>query len=94
MRRVSGQRRTDGGGPELLGVLVGVKRLIQEKRHPDGAVTGLELLNLIFAVHRPARSMIVSVGAVLQLVELLPELTTECVELALDILDARLQFQR
>jgi len=71
-----------------LSLLVGVVRLIRDKRHPDGVVAGLELLNSICAVHRPARSMIVSIGAVPQLVELLPELATECVEPALDILDA------
>ena len=68
--------------------MVCFKRLIRDKQHPDGVVTGLELLNSICAVHRPARSMIVSVGEVPQLVELLPELATECVEPALDILDA------
>jgi hypothetical protein len=69
-------------------VLVGVKHLIPDKRHPDGVVVGLQLLNSICVVHRPARSMIVSIGAVPQLVELLPELATECVKPALDILDA------
>lgn len=32
----------------------------QHKRHPDGVVAELELLNSICVVHRPARSMIVS----------------------------------
>lgn len=71
-----------------LSLLVGAMRLVRDKRHPDGVAAGLELLNSICAVHRPARSMIVSIGAVQQLVELLPELATECVEPALDILDA------
>ncbi|KAK1651805.1 hypothetical protein QYE76_069610 [Lolium multiflorum] len=71
-----------------LSLLVGAMRLVRDKRHPDGVAAGLELLNSICAVHRPARSMIVSIGAVQQLVELLPELATECVEPALDVLDA------
>ncbi|KAF7041634.1 hypothetical protein CFC21_051401 [Triticum aestivum] len=71
-----------------LSLLAGSMRLVRDKRHQDGVAAGLELLNSICAVHRPARSMIVSIGAVQQLVELLPELATECVEPALDILDA------
>lgn len=71
-----------------LSLLVGAMRLVRDKRHQDGVAAGLELLNSICAVHRPARSMIVSIGAVQQLVELLPELATECVEPALDVLDA------
>jgi hypothetical protein len=51
-------------------------------------VAKLEVLNSTCAVHRPARSMIVSVDAVQQLGELLPELATECIKTALDILDA------
>ncbi|KAG8096932.1 hypothetical protein GUJ93_ZPchr0013g35817 [Zizania palustris] len=71
-----------------LSLLVGVMRLIRDKRHTDGVAAGLELLSSICAAHRPARCLIVSIGAVPQLVELLPELPTECVEAALDILDA------
>jgi hypothetical protein len=77
-----------GFRPETLSLLAGVTRLVRDRRHPDGVVAGIQLLSSICAAHAPARTMIVSIGAVAQLVELLPELATECVEPALDVLDA------
>ncbi|RRT64069.1 hypothetical protein B296_00023939 [Ensete ventricosum] len=69
-----------------LSLLVALLRLVKDKRHPNGIVAGLSLLKAI-CFHEQVRSLIVSIGAVPQLVELLPNLTPECVELALHILD-------
>ncbi|CAL9066397.1 U-box domain-containing protein 30-like [Musa acuminata AAA Group] len=69
-----------------LSLLVALLRLVKDKRHPNGIVAGLSLLKAI-CFHEQVRSLIVSIGAVPQLVELLPNLTSECLELALHILD-------
>ncbi|XP_010273225.1 PREDICTED: U-box domain-containing protein 30 [Nelumbo nucifera] len=67
-------------------LLVGLLRLIKDKRHPNGTSAGLGLLKTICS-HNQVRNLVVSVGAVPQLVELLPNLNPDCLESALFILD-------
>ncbi|GFQ04472.1 U-box domain-containing protein 30 [Phtheirospermum japonicum] len=67
-------------------LLVAVMRLVRDKRNPNGLLPGLGLLKLI-SMHEQVRGLIVSIGVIPQLVELLPFLNSECVELALFILD-------
>lgn len=69
-----------------LSLLAGLMRLAKDRRHPNGTWAGLSLLKAICS-HERVRGPIVSVGAVSQLVELLPNLSPECLELALQILD-------
>lgn len=69
-----------------LSLLVGLLRLVKDKRHPDGALPGLSLLSTM-CVHESVKSSAVSVGAVPQLVEVLPSLNSECLELALCVLE-------
>ncbi|KAJ0771083.1 putative U box domain, armadillo-like helical, Zinc finger, RING/FYVE/PHD-type [Helianthus annuus] len=68
-------------------LLVGLMRLVRDKRHPSGNLPGLKLLKSI-CWHKQVRVLIVNIGAVPQLVELLPTMNHECLELALHILDA------
>ncbi|KAK4440314.1 U-box domain-containing protein 30 [Sesamum alatum] len=68
-------------------LLVALMRLVRDKRHPNGHLPGLGLLKLI-SMHQQVRSLIVSIGAIPQLVELIPTLNPECLELALFILNA------
>lgn len=68
-------------------LLVGLMRLVKDKRHMNGVLPGLSLLRTI-CLHREVRGLIVRIGAVPQLVDLLPSLDPECLELALFILDA------
>ncbi|KAK2656784.1 hypothetical protein Ddye_009836 [Dipteronia dyeriana] len=68
-------------------LLVGLMRLVKHKRHSNGILPGLSLLRSI-CLHKQVRNLIVSIGAVPQLVELLPSLDPDCLELALFILDA------
>lgn len=75
--------------PEIVSshrLLIGLMRLVKDKRHPDGILPGLSLLRTI-CLHEQVRILIVSIGAVPQLVELLPGLSPDCLELALFILD-------
>lgn len=67
-------------------LLVALMRLVKDKRHPNGHLPGLRLLKLI-STHNQVRSLIVSIGAIPQLVELIPILNQECVEFALFVLD-------
>ncbi|KAJ0981822.1 hypothetical protein J5N97_010077 [Dioscorea zingiberensis] len=69
-----------------LSLLVGLVRLIKDRRYPTGASAGLSLLKTICS-HKEVRNLVVSVGAVPQLVELLPELSPDPLEQALRILD-------
>ncbi|KAK8596927.1 hypothetical protein V6N12_065405 [Hibiscus sabdariffa] len=69
-----------------LSLLVGLLRLVKDKKHPNGVLVGLSLLETICS-HESVRSSFVNVGAVPQLVELIPGLTNECLELALHILE-------
>ncbi|XP_038983567.1 U-box domain-containing protein 30-like [Phoenix dactylifera] len=77
--------------PEIvssLSLLVGLMRLVKDKKHhPSGTWAGLSLLKTICSHQRQVRSLIVRVGAVAQLVELLPDSSLECLELALQILN-------
>ncbi|KAM6564132.1 hypothetical protein CsatB_024130 [Cannabis sativa] len=68
-------------------LLVGLMRLIKDRRHTNGVLPGLGLLKTI-SLHKEVRGLIVRIGAVPQLVNLLPSLDPECLELALFILDA------
>ncbi|XP_076905643.1 U-box domain-containing protein 30-like [Bidens hawaiensis] len=70
-------------------LLVALMRLVKDKRHPSGNLPGLKLLKSICSVKdKHAITLIVSIGAVPQLVELLPGMNPECLELALFVLDA------
>ena len=67
--------------------LVGLMRLVKDKRHPNGVLPGLSLLKAI-CFHKEVRNLVVSIGAVPQLVELLSGLDPNCLELALHVLDS------
>ncbi|KAK4488053.1 hypothetical protein RD792_003795 [Penstemon davidsonii] len=67
-------------------LLVALMRLVRDKRHPNGHLPGLGLLKLI-STYKQVRSLIVSIGAIPQLVEIIPFMNQECVELALFVLD-------
>ncbi|EEF52258.1 U-box domain-containing protein 30 [Ricinus communis] len=69
-----------------LSLLVGLLRLVKDKRHPNGVLAGLGLLKNLCS-HESLRNSVVSIGAIPQLVELLPSLNNECLELALHILE-------
>lgn len=69
-----------------LSLLVGLLRLVRDKKHPTGVLTGLILLKAICS-HESVRSSVVSIGAVPQLIKLLPNLNNECLEIALYILE-------
>lgn len=69
-----------------LSLLVGLLRLVRDRRHQNGVLSGLRLLKLICSQEQ-VRSSIVSIGSVPQLVEVLPHLNPECLELALYILE-------
>ncbi|MED6157174.1 U-box domain-containing protein 30 [Stylosanthes scabra] len=70
-------------------LLVGLMRLVKDKRHTNGICPALSLLRAICS-HKDIniRHLIVSIGAVSQLVELLSGLDPDCLELALSILDS------
>ncbi|GLU15958.1 hypothetical protein SLE2022_324090 [Rubroshorea leprosula] len=70
-----------------LSLLVGLLRLVKDKRHLNGILAGLRLLKTVCS-HESVRSSFVSVGGVPQLVVLLPSLNNECLELALYVLEA------
>ncbi|KAL6012939.1 U-box domain-containing protein 30 [Asimina triloba] len=70
-----------------LSLLVGLLRLARDKRNPNGTSAGLTLLKTICSF-KQVRNSVVSVGAVPQLVELLPGLNPDCLESALFILDS------
>ncbi|XP_062028923.1 U-box domain-containing protein 30-like [Rosa rugosa] len=69
-----------------LSLVVGLLRLVKDKRHSKRVLPGLSLLKTICS-HESVRSSVVSVGTVPQVVELLPSLNHECLELALHILE-------
>ncbi|KAI4327328.1 hypothetical protein L6164_019802 [Bauhinia variegata] len=68
-------------------LLVGLMRLVKDKRHTNGIFPGLSLLRSI-CLHKEVRNLLVSIGAVSQLVELLSGLDPDYLELALSVLDA------
>ncbi|KAK7310763.1 hypothetical protein RJT34_08476 [Clitoria ternatea] len=71
-----------------LSLLVGLLRLVRDKKHSNGVLTGLILLKAICS-HESVRirSSLISIGAIPQLIELLPNLNKECLEIALYILE-------
>lgn len=69
-----------------LSLVVGLLRLVKDKRHSNRVLPGLCLLKTICS-HESLRNSAVSVGAVPQLIEILPGLNNECLELALNILE-------
>ncbi|KAI3508906.1 hypothetical protein L1887_23927 [Cichorium endivia] len=69
-----------------LSLLVGVLRLVKDKRHPHGILAGLRLLKIITSQQSPENS-IISIGGVPQLVEMLPYFNSECLELSLYVLE-------
>ncbi|GAB2222424.1 hypothetical protein Droror1_Dr00013642 [Drosera rotundifolia] len=68
-----------------LSLLVGLLRLVKDKRHPNGVQPGLALLKAISSLDS-VRCSILTVGAIPQLVELLSILNPECLELALSVI--------
>ncbi|KAE9458793.1 hypothetical protein C3L33_09298, partial [Rhododendron williamsianum] len=70
-----------------LSLLVGLLRLVKDKKHPNGVLAGFRLLKLVSS-YEGVRSSIVSIGGVPQIVELLPNLRSECLEFALYVLEA------
>ncbi|KAJ6791370.1 U-box domain-containing protein 30-like [Iris pallida] len=76
----------DGFRPELVSspsLLVGILRLVKDRRHPTA---GLRLLKTISGFPE-LRNLVVGIGAVPQIVDLLPELGPECLQPALQVLD-------
>ncbi|KAI3500307.1 hypothetical protein L1887_36126 [Cichorium endivia] len=78
-------------------LLVALMRLVRDKRHPTGNLPALKLLKSICSCscshsqsqsQKQIRLMIITIGAVPQLIELLPGLNSESLELALFILDS------
>ncbi|VFQ99052.1 unnamed protein product [Cuscuta campestris] len=85
--------REQGCDPEShiatsLSLLVGLLRLVKFKNQPEVVRAGLRLLKVMSSSYPPARGSIVSVGGVPQLVDALPNLNAECLELALHVLEA------
>lgn len=68
-------------------LLVGLMRLVKDKRHSNGICPGLSLLRTV-CFYKEVKSLLVSIGAVSQLVELLSGMEHECLELALCVLDS------
>ncbi|RDX61603.1 U-box domain-containing protein 30, partial [Mucuna pruriens] len=70
-----------------LSLLVGLLRLVRDKKHPTGVSTGLVLLKAIICSHESVRSSVISLGAIPLLIELLPSLSNDCLEIALYIVE-------
>ncbi|MED6130694.1 hypothetical protein PIB30_003272 [Stylosanthes scabra] len=73
-----------------LSLLVGLLRLVREKKHPSSGVVlnGLILIKKMCSYYQESViTSILSIGAVPQLVDLLPTLNNECLEIALCILE-------
>lgn len=68
-------------------LFIALMRVVRDKRNPGGQLAALMLLKVI-CLHKSVMHLVVSVGAVPQLIELLPGLSLECLELTLFILDA------
>ncbi|KAK9075448.1 hypothetical protein SSX86_003771 [Deinandra increscens subsp. villosa] len=68
-----------------LSLLVGVLRLVKDKRHPHGILAGLRLLKII-STQESLGNSIISIGGVPQLVEMLPHFNSESLELCLYVL--------
>ncbi|XP_057518083.1 U-box domain-containing protein 30-like [Amaranthus tricolor] len=92
---IQGLMDTKDFDPELvssLSLLVGLLKLVKDKRNSNGVQPGLSLLKMISS-HECVRASIVSIGAIPQLIDLLPCLNVECLELALLILDNLVSLQ-
>lgn len=72
-----------------LSLLVGLLRLVKDKRHPNGVVAGIGLLKSLCSFEA-VRNSFISIGAIPHLVELLPSLSNECLDFALYILEVLL----
>ncbi|PKA66498.1 U-box domain-containing protein 30 [Apostasia shenzhenica] len=70
-----------------LSLLVGLLRLVKNGRHPNGVAAGLRLLKRICSQQQQVRGLMLSVGAVPQLVDPLQYMGPDCLELALEILE-------
>lgn len=70
-----------------LSLLVGLLRLVRDKKHPIGVLNGLILLKTVLCSHESVRSSVIKIGAIPQLIEILPSLNNECLEIALHILE-------
>lgn len=68
-------------------LLVGLMRLVKDKRHSNGICPGLSLLRTV-CFYKEVKILLVSIGAVSQLVELLSGMDHDCLELALCVLDS------
>ncbi|XP_061359058.1 U-box domain-containing protein 30-like [Gastrolobium bilobum] len=68
-------------------LLVGLMRLVKDKRHANGLYPGLSLLKTL-CMHTEVKNLLVSIGVISQLVELFSGMGPDCLELALSILDA------
>ncbi|XP_073281169.1 U-box domain-containing protein 30-like [Primulina huaijiensis] len=68
-------------------LLVALMRLVRDRKQPNGHLPALGLLKLICR-HKQVRNLIVSIGAVPQLIESIHFSNPECMELALFVLDA------
>ncbi|XAR61983.1 Ubiquitin--protein ligase [Bertholletia excelsa] len=75
-----------------LSLLVGLLRLVKDKRYPNGVLAGLGLLKMICS-HEKLSNSVVNIGAIPQLIELLPGLNPESQELALHILESLSNLQ-
>lgn len=71
---------------ESLSLLAGLLRLVKDKRFPNGIRAGLNLLKIICS-YEQVRNLLISIGAISQLVQLLPSLNSDCLESAVSILD-------
>eukprot|EP01018_Ginkgo_biloba_P018795 Gb_33369 [translate_table: standard] len=67
-------------------LLFGLLRLVKEKKYPKAMAAGLSLLRVVCSC-KQVRNLVVGIGAVVQLVELLPSATTICVETGMAILE-------
>ncbi|CAH9110832.1 unnamed protein product [Cuscuta epithymum] len=68
-------------------LLVALMRLVRDKRNPSVHLHGLRLLGLICS-HEQVKTLVIRIGVIPQLVELLPGMKPDCLEIALFVLDA------
>lgn len=70
-----------------LSLLVGLLRLVRDKKNSNGILIGLKLVKLVLCCDEKVRISLISIGAIPQLIEVLPNLNNECLEIALYILE-------
>ncbi|CAH9053679.1 unnamed protein product [Cuscuta europaea] len=83
----------EGKAPESniatsLSLLVGLLRLVKFKNQPELVWSGLRLLKTVSSSYSESRISMVRVGAIPQLVDALPNLSPECLELALHVIES------